>query len=746
MNKAIYIPSLLTVITLMSCSDNSVEEVIKPNNDLEPFPTGEAIAVDATLSTVGQTRAVGKTFAPGDELLAYVEAGKMVDKVFTPVVRESGFDQSQKSLFSKLLTFTISADPEGTLNNQPIDGYNNITMSQYFDESYYWDDFSTMTYDLRSTNPQRGIRLKYGYCYNGGTPSKGLTENSHTEADGIIEWTVQTDQTVDNAIMHSDLLMASTQTMITYKHDNSQNERGVLKMPFTHAMSQFTIEIVCGSTFADPATALANTTIDLHHVQAKCTVNAPTGTVTHVDKNTSGAVLGELHMHPENAGTNIKRFTAIVAPTNLTVGNILAKISEVAGIPYQIDVTENLLSNAPAEKQNWLSQLVPDDEDVQNGVAQSRPQTRASEHSIGRGTGYRTKSGVNYKLVVTVNKQKIDVYATIADWVEVEAQTAGKIEFTNDITKKCTTDLGTYTWFDVFRAKEANPTNPTVPKNYQFDEDNDNAKIDRATTYTKSGTTWSNSPEVFWPNATDYYYFRALGSNLSKDVVYNAGQPLVTSSAQSGSDYITIKNGATNNNDMIWGTTEQKNGYNEGAAIAPRTGDVPLTFKHILSKVSFILKTSDDAAQSVDLDGAKIQISNIYNECYLNLATGAITTPGSIDYLYKDNDNTIGRATTYNSTDKIATLSNQIVTPQTIEDDAMLVITLKDGTTYKAKLKLCEATDSNGVSTGSKIGAWAQGQHYTYTITLSKEKATLRAVIQDWIPASGSGNATLDWD
>lgn len=709
-------------VTLTSCSDTDGFDTDTP----EPFPTGQVIAVDASLSTAGQTRAVGKLFEAGDQLLAYVEAGKKVGDVFTPVVEEDDPDVN-KTLYSKLLTFDFAA----TVAHETEDANTNKSSSFTATSVYYWDDFSTLTYDLRDKDVDRGIRLKYGYCYNGGTPSKGLTEDDHTEADGIIEWTVNQDQKA-NGTKTSDLLMATTQDMIRYNHSDV-SARGTLKMPFTHAMSQFTIEIHCGETFADPSAALANTEIKLHHVQVKCEVNAPTGTIT--PKKGDGAILAQLPMHPETAAANVKRFTAIVAPTNLTVGNILADITDVNGINYQIDVTDNLLNGGTNK---WSTELYPDDEDPQDGVAQSRPITRAGGPTIEKGTGYRTKPGVNYKLVVTVDKQKIDVYATIADWVEVDAETVGKINFTNDITAKGeATSLGDYSWYDVFRATSNS-------SNAAFDENTSTTnKIDEATYYQKIGTTWSNSPDIYWPNAQESYYFRALGSNYAKQDLYGS---LVTTSAVSGIDYITIKNGTQNDNDMIWGTTSAANGYSEGDAIAPRTGDVPLTFSHLLTKVSFKMETSNDGAKAIDLNGAKIQISDVYSECRLTLSTGKTIVAGDKGNLYADNDDSKGRLTVYNATEKTASLANQIVTPQQIADGSLIIITLADGTTYKAQLNQCLVTDENGDATTTEITEWKQGEHYTYTIYLEKEMISFSAAIKEWETKKGSGNATLDWD
>ena len=78
--------------------------------------------------------------------------------------------------------------------------------------------------------------------------------------------------------------------------------------------------------------------------------------------------------------------------------------------------------------------------------------------------------------------------------------------------------------------------------------------------------------------------------------------------------------------------------------------------------------------------------------------------------------------------------------PQTITDNAKLIITIKDGTTYSLQLNTCKDGSDNA------IGTWASGSKYTYTITVKKEAVQFRALVQDWTETTGSGNANLDWD
>ena len=73
--------------------------------------------------------------------------------------------------------------------------------------------------------------------------------------------------------------------------------------------------------------------------------------------------------------------------------------------------------------------------------------------------------------------------------------------------------------------------------------------------------------------------------------------------------------------------------------------------------------------------------------------------------------------------------------PQTIAETSRIVITLKDDTSYSLALKGITAIDK-----------WESGKSYTYTIYLEKEAVKFSAVIKDWIPETGSGNAELDWD
>ena len=160
--------------------------------------------------------------------------------------------------------------------------------------------------------------------------------------------------------------------------------------------------------------------------------------------------------------------------------------------------------------------------------------------------------------------------------------------------------------------------------------------------------------------------------------------------------------------DVLWGTSGDE-------AIAPRTGTVPLTFSHAMSKVKVVLETSDNEKSKVDFTDAAIKMTQITTDGSIDIATGAVST---------------GSTTT-----DVTIAGETIMVPQTISADAKIVITLQDGTTYSLALK--------GIT---DIVEWKRGESYTYTIHVEKEAVKFRAVITPWKEEKGSGNASLDWD
>lgn len=645
--KKIYIYGAMLAGILTSCTDK-VDMSVEFLDGSSKTP----IAIQTNLSAAPVTRAFDKTFESGDKLFAYIEAGKQDGETFTPVSQFTWADN-----FTLGETIDNGGTPAGT---------GLITTSDKLSPALYWDDFSSTEYDLR--NGGRGIRLKYGYCYNGGETNA----TNKNETAGTLTWTVLSDQTASDGsnMKKSDLLYAETQDMIKYGHDVAS--RGTLVLPYTHAMSKFTVIVNTGedNCFDADKENFATSVLTLKNMQITADVNAPEATVTAV----SPAGIADITTFTQSKAKTTATYQAIVAPTNLTAGNLLATIADIDGNNYDIPITEGILTAWSSGDTHLLS--AP--ETIYNGVAQAKP--RKAE--INLGTGYTTKPGVHYILEVTVHKQEITIRATITDWDAVSAEGKAVINFSGDVTEKgsIASELQAK-GFDVYKSS----TN--------------DAFSTKSTTATFADSKWTYTPTIYWAGQGDNSYFRAI--------------------SPAGNSSSTLAQGT----DLLWGTSGDE-------AVTPRTGDVALDFDHIMSKLCVKLETTTDAA-AVNLTGAKIQITNLATAGTFSIVDGSVTASSSkAANIFSDNENK-GKESDF----------IEYVVPQTIGNDAKLVITLADGTTYSLQLNQCVLTD-----TETAVGEWTSGNHYTYTIHLEKEKITFRALVKEWDNATGSGQATLEWD
>lgn len=629
---------------LASCSDSMENE--------EAFLNGTSktpINVSISIGDAPTSRAFDKTFEEGDKLFAYIEAGKKVNGAF---VSENQFIWKDNFTISR----NITTDTE--------DGKGNITSTSATNDLspiIYWDDFSSVGYDLRAEDINRGIRVKYGYCYNKGEANA----TNIVEENGTLTWTVLSNQSATGGadMKKSDLLYAKTEDMVKYAHENGS--RGELVINYTHAMSKVTINVTTGEGFATDNANFASSVLTLKKMQTKASVNAPVATVT---ASSDAADIKDITTFNKAKTNTTATYQAIIAPTNLSAGNVLAHITNIDGNDYDIPVTQGILDAWKAE-----DRLIVSEDIVDHGVAQAKSR---ADNSIPGGKGYTTKQGIHYILDVTVNKQKITIRATITDWDAVSATGVSQINFAGDVTAtgSIASELKA-NGFDVYKSSSAS------------------SFTQKSTTVTNVSDVWTYSPVIYWAGQNDNSYFRAVSP---------AGAS--TSALAQGTD-------------LMWGTS--------GAdAVTPRTGDVPLNFQHLMSKLCIKLETSADASK-VDLTDATIKITNLANTGLYSIVDATVTAGTKAAVMLE------GKPSGF----------NEFVIPQTIADDARLVITLKDGTTYSLQLNQCVKT-----GTTTPVSAWAKGEFYTYTIKLTKQEITFSAEVKDWVPASGTGNATLDWD
>ena len=640
MKKEIYRQRGMAAVALgfVACANDNGEA---PSIDGGKTPIDIAVAfVDGEIVSKSSTRAVDKTFEANDKLVAHLQH-----------VQGTGSDASLVGSYEKTITLTMNSDVTMSETSN-----NNIQQTSSFaiNESLYWDDFSDATKDIRTQG--HGLRSAWGYCYNGN--SSAPTEGNHKDD---LEWSVSTSQNTDNNFKTSDLLWSQKLTPVPYNHE--KNNHGTIIIPYTHAMSKATIVLTAGEGCGDDA--FKNTKITLKGVNIKGKFTASTANV--VGTKTEGQYeTRDIHMLQKSidATNNSVTFECVFVPnTLLSANNEWAEIKDVEGNDYNIYLTETMLGN-----------------DAWNATS--------------------TASGVNYKLTATINKQKIDVVAQIANWINKETSADGKIQFSTDLTGVDYNDMIPGTSYDVF-------TSESQTSGYS-----------KSTTRNYTDSKWTDDPVIYWQGEGKGLYFRGLAKYESNLITSVAGN----TSANQGTD-------------LLWATTPQHKGkdnsgndktYEAGDKIDPRTSFVPLKFEHAMSKVKFVLKTTDDENTKVNLEGVTMSIPGITTNGTIDVANGNITI-GSTE---------ADLAPVYNT--------EYIVIPQNL-DGKKLTITLNDAnademkTTYSILLTDCKVD-------GNTISSWERGNSYVYTITLAKEAIQFRALIKDWNKKTGSGDASLDWD
>ena len=652
-----YILLTISTLTLAGCTS----EDITNTPDEERIP----LRLEATLSGDRPvTRAYDNVFEKGDKLLSYVQH-----------VYKSGSDYSAVTgVQASLVTFT-----KGSVAMEGGTEISDLTSGT----ALYWDDFSNSSSadtDLRTSD--HGLRSYYGYCFNG----TDVKDKDFDKPNGKVTWMTTDDQSAAEDFKKNDFLWSETQTPVSYDHATASSDiHGTLKVPFTHAMSKFTIVLVAGEGFT--STDLSSATVTLSGMNSKGTFTAPTSKVT-VDVPTDGTTTVKMYGNTASTTTDNKpcrAYEAVVVPiTALTKNNLLATIEGMSGNTYKVYITDDIL-------------------------------TKWSENAaLNEG---KTQSGFNYKLTVTLNKQAVSVVASLADWTSVNAEGTGEIQFTANVVST-NASAGTF----------ANG------ESFSLWMTTDLTNLGTAKTITSNGTKFVNTDAVYWPNGSDSQYFRALADYTTGKLV---AEPLNTLSQTK---------------DLLWGTTAAHKGYStdydatnpddnvlasyaEGAAINPRTGAVPLEFKHAMSNVIVKLKTADNATDLdyVTLTEAKVELVKLAKSGSIDIANGKVSASSTpADQAFEKTVDTEFKV-------------SELMVPQTLTSDAKLVITVADGTTngttYSLKLSDCTLENST-----TAISEWESGKQYTYTITLRKEAVKFRVLVQDWTPTTGSGNATLDWD
>lgn len=685
--KLIYTIGIAT-IALSSCSDD--------RNDTPGFLNGNEktpiVVVTNLQANTLVTRAVNAEFEENDLLNAYIKHVTVTDANANPLVYSA--DVTGTGVGPRLANFKISGLTDDHKNEADNWTNHSVTSTLTVTDAtgLYWDDFSnsaSASTDLRTE--KHALQVYYGYGYNGGTASTSLTETT-----GTLGWTVATDQS--NGFKTSDLLYAGTQVPVAYVHGTNNTINGrdkVLTVPYSHAMSKVTVEVICADGFNPEVDNFANASVKLKSMNTAATVTAPSQNLSSYSASEDITTFGTANI--TNPKTR-KSFSALIAPTVMKADMVLAEIIGVDGNNYEIKLTDAVIDAKDSDGTTtltnaWSTQLAT------AGATEVTPATQADYNATNGGL---TKPGVHYMITVTIKKQEIKVSATIQNWVAVSATGIGDIMFDSDVKDVpdgIADDLKS-NGFDLYKSE-----------NSIFGT--------KATTVSWDGSSWVYTPKIYWESSSDAEYFRALSGAYADD----AATVSVNESLAMVQD-----------RDVLWATTPAHSGtdvngnnynYAKSDKINPRTGNVPLEFEHAMTNISVELKTPAGLTE-VDLTNARIDIINTYNKGIIDLYSGDIS----------DFELDLTAPAVYTLSEMVNSdhkMLNKVVIPQSLVND-------KDGATRDDSPTFYQSGELNRIyDDGTFLPAG--GGTGTYYLT-----SELVAVPDEFYDEAGANayNATLD--
>lgn len=609
-----------------------------------------------------------------------------------------------------------------------VDGTNEKHNEVTMDPVLYWDDFHTADPD-NDDGRKYGLEI-YGASVDGywiaGGNAGTLPDETDVNGNNLkalltssfddwkqLHWTLPLDQSSES-FTNSDLLTSNNITTgkdgtLKFADVKSGNKPSNL-LVFTHAMTCITVELTAGEGFpvsGNPATAKFQTEpsvtlLGFPYVGIVNVINKTT-TPTAADFTEGTPATGDIKSFIRHGGTNhTATLQALVYP----------------GCAFD-DAT------------NVLRIMADGNEYLVTAKKMNEAMTTAGHAKFQQGT--------NYVFQVTVNKTGVDVTATIKEWDVITAENeAPIINF-----DKCYGQDGTaFTeTFSLYRS--------IVKKDGPYTNEADQAVI----TYDKATSRYVMTPQLYWPDHTTHYFFRAIwpqvGTANGPAEITNGNSIEVQNEAYTAGKYPSdLRIGMPRKADGTPDETCKKTGAGhdgkEGicATDAPdgsahgtdgTDGKIHLNFQYAMSQVVVQLNTNPDASSTNKVtfdEKTKVEILNGYTEGALMLGDGSSVFSNYVD---KNQDYTMHNETAGNYTNY-----RDAIVPQTLtyKDEQGKDVNLKFRITvgddaYETVLGIKDIPVTIG-RVQQKIDAWQPGKKYVYTLTITKTGVTVTATIADW--------------
>lgn len=552
----------------------------------------------------------------------------------------------------------------------------------------YWDDYGTADPD-NTVGRTAGLTI-FGAAINGKTslPTE-LTNIANWEA---LSWTLLASQTT---LADKDLLISNNVKAGTGDGTYTFAARAAGKLlEFRHALSKVTVNLRAGEgfggSFGSTAVLLtSNTTPEWTYTTG--TVNITTGAVSA--QGTLAAITMAQKATANDSWTVTKEALVIPGSAFAADNATIAKISADGNIYY-----------VTAEK-------------IRTAINSS---THATDGA------YQLEAGKNYILNIIVNKTRIDVTATVADWTDVVAVTEAPVINVNADWGQTGTSLDQ--GFSFFISE-------TPTSGYGTDDDDDN-DFDPNSAYTYSAGSYTPDPQLYWPTHATAYYFRGVYPSVT--TTDEAGKPVVT--AVDGTQVIAVTNGAYNAStfpsNLMIGMPRDTNGNDVGAKTATE-GEIRLNFEYMMSHITVILKsTGAEGVDKVNIDeNTTLKILNGYTAGNIPIgSTTAVGTGSRAAYTMNRNDSV---------TDKFQ--YDDIVLPQALgsgDSGLKFEITVDNGDsttdTYTTVYGIGAIKVTIGGESNQTITSWNSGHHYVYELDIKKTGINITATLATWTTVDAS--------
>lgn len=674
-------------------------------------------------------------------------------------------ESGEATSVTQTTTITIGGEGNGTEHNS-ISNYNPVL---------YWDDYGTADPNNATAGRAEGLTI-YGVGVNksgADVPTINGTDNGKKWTE--LYWSVGnpsgTPSTIDQSsdwtqydlITSNNIRAGADGTLKFQEWKDKTNPSDILE--FTHAMSKVTVRLIAGEGF--PTTGVGGTTQKFASApEVILTSNVGTATTNQEWPLTSGNVNVETKVvSSQTAPAKITMHQGTVPSTDVSNYTVIYDALVMPGSMFEDKGT------GASDPYPVIARIKADD----NIYYVTSEMIRAKMKDLNSSTDYKTESGKNYIITVTVNKTKIEVTATITDWIDVKAET---VTPTINITADwgTTTGASTVDGFSFYRSLSLNNGYSNGLSTNANDYFAAEAIAKKPST---DGAQWvfndgTKDIKLFWPTHDTHYQFRGVWPMTGTETSNTATVPHVKALSESDdTQIINISNVAYSANsypsDLMIARPEfglQSDGteidpectnsdhthkklYSEG--ICATEGKIIMNFQYVMSQVEVELQTvSGDAAVNIGAN-TKVEIVNVANDGYVKLGD-RIVVPNTQDQTYVLNPaNT--ESLTGDALTKAQRTRHSAIVPQTLtytDPGASTNVRFKvtiykgDSTTdvddiYYADIKKIMVKEP-GDTDPKEISKWESGKHYIYTLTLSKTAINVTATITDWKEVKASQN------